>query len=118
MSPAPSIPRCPLHTPLPSGTGSYERVCTTLYVHYGGAGSMAGERLRVLMKENFGEWGPIDDIYIVPAKTIAFVRYNWRSSAEFAKAAMHQQTLTGACLILRVCVVRAWCVCGACVVRV
>ena len=37
----------------------------------------------------------MDDVKVIPQKAIAFVRYQWRSSAEFAKAAMHQQSLKG-----------------------
>eukprot|EP00887_Chlorella_sp_A99_P000567 scaffold17.g567.t1 len=77
------------------GVGSYERECKTLYAHYGGAGTLPALQLRKVVEENFKEWGPIEDVHIVPLKTIAFVRYEWRSSAEFAKAAMHQQTLRG-----------------------
>lgn len=68
---------------------------TTLYVNYGGAGHYATPQLRHLLLQNFGEFGPIRSIYIVPAKTIAFVKYHWRASAEFAKEAMDSQTLTG-----------------------
>ncbi|GAB4823748.1 hypothetical protein N2152v2_010794 [Parachlorella kessleri] len=75
--------------------GSYERECQTLYVHYGGAGALPVLELRKLLEDNFKVWGPIDDIHVVPTKTIAFVRYAWRSSAEFAKQAMHQQALEG-----------------------
>mmetsp|Transcript_12101 Transcript_12101/g.34010 ORF Transcript_12101/g.34010 Transcript_12101/m.34010 type:complete len:327 (-) Transcript_12101:331-1311(-) len=34
-------------------------------------------------------------VHVVPAKTIAFVHYEWRCSAEFAKEAMHAQCLKG-----------------------
>ncbi|KAL4439994.1 hypothetical protein ABPG75_002995 [Micractinium tetrahymenae] len=77
------------------GVGSYERECRTLYVHYGGAGTLPADQLRKIVWDNFAEWGPLDNVHLVPAKTLAFVRYQWRSSAEFAKAAMHQQTLRG-----------------------
>ena len=39
------------------------------------------------MQDNFDEWGPIERIYNVASKTIAFVQYYWRASAEFAKEA-------------------------------
>eukprot|EP00775_Hariotina_reticulata_P011684 gene11684-11827_t len=77
------------------GAGSYDRDMTTLYVHYGGAGHYATPQLRHLLLENFGVFGPIRSIYIVPAKTIAFVKFHWRVSAEFAKEAMDSQPLTG-----------------------
>ena len=44
--------------------------------------------LTALMQKNFDEWGPIERIYNVPSKTIAFVQYYWRAAAEFAKEAM------------------------------
>lgn len=37
----------------------------------------------------------LQHVYIVPNKTIAFVRFEWRVSAEFAKEAMNGQTLDG-----------------------
>ncbi|EFN52859.1 hypothetical protein CHLNCDRAFT_138339 [Chlorella variabilis] len=90
------------------GVGSYERECKTLYVHYGGAGTLPTEQVRNIVGDNFGEWGPIENVHLVPSKTLAFIRrylqhlrhllplrYQWRSSAEFAKVAMHQQTLRG-----------------------
>ena len=40
------------------------------------------------MQDNFDEWGPVERIYNVASKTIAFVQYYWRASAEFAKEAM------------------------------
>ena len=47
------------------------------------------------MQDNFDEWGPIERIYNVASKTIAFVQYYWRASAEFAKEAM--QVLSCSC---------------------
>lgn len=75
------------------GVGSYARQCTTLYVYLAGAATCPPEHLRQALNKDFGEWGPIQDINVIPNKAIAFVRYEWRSSAEFAKAAMHQQQL-------------------------
>lgn len=69
------------HTP----AGTFERYNTTLYVLYEGAGSLELPTLRRLLEENFSEWGPLASVYIVPKKTIAFVKYLWRVSAEFAK---------------------------------
>jgi RNA recognition motif-containing protein len=48
--------------------------------------------------QNFGEFGPVKHIHIVPAKTIAFIRFHWRVTAEFAREAMDQQQLTGSTL--------------------
>lgn len=62
------------HSAARAGVGSYERECRTLYVNYGGAGPTPVLQLRKLLEENFGEWGPVENIHIVPDKTIAFVR--------------------------------------------
>ena len=56
------------------GAGSYDRDMTTLYCHYGGAGHTATDQLKDLIVNNFSEWGPIASLYLVPNKTIAFVR--------------------------------------------
>ncbi len=78
------------------GAGSMSREHATLYVNLGGAAALPKEELLRLLTANFSEWGPLDEVAPVPAKGIAFVRYRWRASAEFAKAAMHQQALLGA----------------------
>ncbi|KAF8069391.1 cwc2 [Scenedesmus sp. PABB004] len=72
-----------------------QRDMTTLYVHYGGAGAYAVQHLRDLLLTNFGAFGPVRSVYVVPSKTIAFVRFHWRASAEFAKEAMDGQHLEG-----------------------
>jgi hypothetical protein len=77
------------------GAGSYERDMTTLYCHYGGAGHYTVEQLKKLLVDNFQPWGPVASLYIVTTKTIAFVRYHWRASAEFAREAMDNQGLEG-----------------------
>lgn len=80
------------------GTGSYERECRTLYVNYGGAG-VEPSAMHAAVRAGFGAWGPVEDVHVAAAKTLAFVRFRWRSSAEFAKAAMHQQSLAGVGLV-------------------
>lgn len=77
------------------GAGSYDRDMTTLYCHYGGAGHNTVEQLKKLLVDNFQPWGPVDSLYMVTTKTIAFVRYHWRASAEFAREAMDNQGLEG-----------------------
>lgn len=75
------------------GVGTYDRESKTLYVNYGGAGHLGAPVIRQLLQDNFDEWGPIERIYNVASKTIAFVQYYWRASAEFAKEAMQNQHL-------------------------
>ena len=75
------------------GTGSYLRNCRTLFVYYGAASTLGGQRMRKMLATSFGEWGAIEDIHIVPSKCISFVRYKFRASAEFAKEAMMGQKL-------------------------
>jgi len=77
------------------GTGSHMRQCRTLFVYFGGAGEWGGQRLRQLISKSFGEWGPVEDIHVVPSKCISFVRYKFIVSAEFAKEAMMGQNLFG-----------------------
>ncbi|KAG1678039.1 hypothetical protein FOA52_000835 [Chlamydomonas sp. UWO 241] len=77
------------------GAGTFERDVRTLYVNYEGAGSLELPKLRALMEDNFNTWGPLKRVHISHSKTLAFVEFEWRSSAEFAKEAMHKQGLTG-----------------------
>ena len=78
------------------GAGTLERDNRTLYCNYEGAGgSFDKARITQLIENNFGPWGPIKRIYIVMAKMLAFVEYEWRCTAEFAKEAMHKQGLIG-----------------------
>ena len=53
------------------------------------------------MQENFDEWGPIERIYNVASKTIAFVQYYWRASAEFAKEAMQVMKSADHCFCMQ-----------------
>jgi len=77
------------------GVGSMNRDCTTLYLYLGALASVPAEKVEEMVREDFQEWGEIEEINIVSRKAVGFVRYIFRSSAEFAKAAMHQQQLTG-----------------------
>ncbi|PNH07026.1 Pre-mRNA-splicing factor CWC2 [Tetrabaena socialis] len=72
-----------------------ERDNRTLYVNYEGAGSYELPRIRQLIDANFRLFGPLNNVYILHLKTSAFVRFDWRSSAEFAKEAMNKQRLAG-----------------------
>ncbi|KYQ93062.1 hypothetical protein DLAC_05673 [Tieghemostelium lacteum] len=72
------------------GVGSFSRDNRTLFI--GGIKSF-GATIDESLRRAFEEWGPIEYVRTIPAKTIAFVRYLYRSSAEFAKEAMADQTL-------------------------
>lgn len=73
------------------GVGSFEINNKTLYI--GGLKMRADEDLEEVIKSEFGEFGEIDLINIIRSKSIAFVRYKLRVSAEFAKEAMADQSL-------------------------
>lgn len=77
------------------GAGAISRDSTTLYIYLGGAATQPQDLLQKALEASFSEWGLIDEINVISSKAIAFVRYVFRSNAEFAKAAMHQQTLKG-----------------------
>ena len=77
------------------GVGCMERPGKTLYVNYLGL-DLDVDRAKALIRKNFEEWGHVEDVKMVPSKSIAFVRFYWRASAEFAKEAMLNQTLRGA----------------------
>lgn len=44
---------------------------------------------------HFSEWGPLDYARVFADRGFAFVRYKYRSCAEFAKVAMAEQNLGG-----------------------
>ncbi|KAK3282882.1 hypothetical protein CYMTET_9404 [Cymbomonas tetramitiformis] len=78
------------------GVGSFERPSKTLYVQLGGATCAdASKNLHALVSSEFGEWGALENVNIIHAKGLAFVRYAYRAAAEFAKEAMAGQTLRG-----------------------
>eukprot|EP01132_Coremiostelium_polycephalum_P009878 gene9878-12118_t len=58
-----------------------------------GIKSTYGKSLEDVIRKNFEEWGNIEYVRVILNKSIAFVRYMYRSSAEFAKEAMSDQTL-------------------------
>lgn len=73
------------------GVGSFDSDCRSLFV----GGLSVREGLENLLWEEFGEWGELVDVRIVPNKNIAFVTYKNRINAEFAKVAMADQQLGG-----------------------
>ena len=76
------------------GVGSFMQPCRTLYV-----GGILQEKyknnqeLEEACWRQFGEWGELENINIVHRLSVAFPRYRLRTSAEFAKEAMAQQSL-------------------------
>ncbi|CEG35223.1 pre-mrna-splicing factor [Plasmopara halstedii] len=78
-----------------AGVGNFTRNSRTLYV--GGLKSTNGHEALKLQEDalwkQFGEWGEVENINVITRKSICFVRYRHRTSAEFAKEAMANQTL-------------------------
>jgi len=75
------------------GVGSFFSMSRTLYVGYGAASEKLGDKLQEVFERVFSEWGPLEDVYVVRGKSIAFVRYVFRASAEMAKETMNNQSL-------------------------
>lgn len=69
------------------GPGSVLKENKTIFV--GGLGPADCTTSKI--NENFAPIGPIVQIRPFPGKSIAFVQFEWRASAEFAKEAMNQQ---------------------------
>ncbi|RLN91819.1 hypothetical protein BBJ28_00005514 [Nothophytophthora sp. Chile5] len=78
-----------------SGVGNFTRNSRTLYI--GGLKSTSGAEAVKAQQDalwkQFGEWGEVENINVIHRKAICFVRYRHRTSAEFAKEAMGNQTL-------------------------
>jgi hypothetical protein len=73
------------------GIGSFERQTRCLYV----GGIDINDHMELVIRKHFGEWGEIENVTIMQAKGVAFVRYKNLSNAEFAKEAMYAQSLEG-----------------------
>lgn len=73
--------------------------CTTLFIYLGGVLIGSNENnadvIAKLIHNDFSAFGPISFVNVIINKSIGFVRYSHRSSAEFAKEAMHRQCLRG-----------------------
>ena len=63
------------------GIGSFDKDTRTLYV----GGLHHRDKQEDVLEEEFGEWGEIEDVRYIPKLHVAFVRYKYRLSAEFAK---------------------------------
>jgi len=71
------------------GVGNFSRENRTVYI---GCVKMTGDTEEIV-KKHFEEWGPIEYVRVIHTKSIAFVRYFLRGTAEFAKEAMNSQAL-------------------------
>jgi len=79
-----------------TGVGSFSHDCKTLFI-----GDLRMNRLdpnymdatHAALYRQFQIWGPIENLRVIPLKNIAFVRYNYRAAAEFAKVAMSDQRI-------------------------
>jgi hypothetical protein len=75
------------------GTGSHSSDCCTLYV--GGVSGANHSNVEGALWRAFAEWGTPKRINYVAKLGVAFVTYNNRLNAEFAKQAMAGQALDG-----------------------
>ena len=69
-----------------NGPGSVLKENTTLFV-----GNCGAESTEAGLRAAFAPFGPIAQVRFQPAKSLGFVQFRWRASAEFAKEAMSQQ---------------------------
>mmetsp|Transcript_42693 Transcript_42693/g.96626 ORF Transcript_42693/g.96626 Transcript_42693/m.96626 type:complete len:218 (+) Transcript_42693:552-1205(+) len=53
------------------------------------------------LRKEFTVFGPVVQIRVFPKKSIAFIQFQWRTSAEFAKEAMNNQVIAGAVVSAR-----------------
>jgi len=77
------------------GVGSFNEPSRTLYV-----GKLqrtpyeeTSKSLQKVVEKHFGEFGEVENVNVIWAKAIAFVRYRFRTHAELAMVAMANQTL-------------------------
>mmetsp|Transcript_1180 Transcript_1180/g.3517 ORF Transcript_1180/g.3517 Transcript_1180/m.3517 type:complete len:563 (-) Transcript_1180:23-1711(-) len=72
-----------------TGVGALMKPCRTLYVGSLLKSEYADPKaLEEALWRNFGEWGEVENINLISRLSIAFVRYRYRSHAEFAFMAM------------------------------
>lgn len=80
-----------------NGPGSVLLENRTLFV-----GDFGSDCTEDTLRQAFQTFGQIVQVRFFPQKSLAFVQFNWRSSAEFAKEAMSQQVVgTGAVVSVR-----------------
>lgn len=88
-------PRNAEHSDDMSGVSSLHDPSRTLYVSGLVRGPYEASRktLDECVKRHFSEWGEVENVNVVWRLSIAFVRYRFRSNAEFAVEAMNHQSL-------------------------
>ena len=72
------------------GVGSFLKECRSLYISeiaLEEGEEFAVQKLEAQLWKLFHPWGPIESIRVIPNRLIAFVKYEYRSAAEFAKVA-------------------------------
>ncbi|KAI9168576.1 Pre-mRNA-splicing factor [Blastocladiella emersonii ATCC 22665] len=74
-----------------NGVGSFNREGRSLYI--GGMHPYEKGDAEKVIRKHFLAFGPLDKLNVIYDKTIAFVRYEKRANAEFAKEAMEHQVL-------------------------
>ncbi|CBZ50920.1 pre-mRNA splicing factor CWC2, related [Neospora caninum Liverpool] len=78
------------------GVGSFNHDCKTLFVSGFRIDPEVPDGLKkmeVFLSKEFGTWGDVTCIRVIPKKNIAFITYAYRVQAEFAKVAMADQNL-------------------------
>ena len=78
------------------GVGSFLKDCKCLYVSeliVDRSVPDAVQKLEAQLWRLFHPFGPIESIRVIPNKAIAFIKYEYRSAAEFAKVACSNQPL-------------------------
>lgn len=78
------------------GVGSFNSDGRSLFIgdlRFDRAAKDAVKQVETELWNQFGIWGTLVEVKVLPAKAIAFVRYASRGSAEFAKEAMANQRL-------------------------
>ena len=71
------------------GVGSFLRDNRTLYI----SNIKRSSDMENVVKAHFAEWGEMEHVRVIHDKGLAFVKYKLRTTAEFAKEAMQDQSL-------------------------
>jgi hypothetical protein len=76
------------------GVGSFLKECKSLYIseiELEESVPDSVQKLEAQIWKLFHPWGPIVSVRVIPSRRIAFVRFEYRSAAEFAKVACANQ---------------------------